>query len=348
MAIRYAVATGNWSSTSTWDGGVSLPTVGDDVYANGFNVQVDQDASFDKISTEECPTTLISGGRFDITTIPAGTRLLTGDLVAGTTTCLYHSYGSVSVTIVGNITGGSGAAAYGFYNGPTSGTAAQSPTIIGNITGGTGSGAYGYQTRTDRNYAPTITGNVTAGAGSLAYGLRCTSNSQTVNIIGNITSVNGTSGLFTTAGNWILTGIFTASNGVRGWAHYGSSSIYYVSGKGVCASDGTPPFDLYVNNKIFIQTGEDYILQMTVADASTKTLYTDFDQPSESDVREGTTYGSAVYTGTLIVPDPACVIKGVPTDDTVGTWAFDDDLILRLEKVSTVDSTGEQIAGYNI
>ncbi len=34
MATRYAVATGNWSDVSTWDGGTTLPTVGDDVYGD--------------------------------------------------------------------------------------------------------------------------------------------------------------------------------------------------------------------------------------------------------------------------------------------------------------------------
>ena len=42
MANRYAVASGNWSSLATWDGGVSLPGDGDTVRPNGFAVEIDQ------------------------------------------------------------------------------------------------------------------------------------------------------------------------------------------------------------------------------------------------------------------------------------------------------------------
>ena len=40
MALRYAVASGNWSNTATWDGG-TLPTASDDVFSNGFTVTID-------------------------------------------------------------------------------------------------------------------------------------------------------------------------------------------------------------------------------------------------------------------------------------------------------------------
>jgi hypothetical protein len=42
MAVRWAITGGTWSSTSTWNNGATLgiPTVGDDVYTNGFIVTV--------------------------------------------------------------------------------------------------------------------------------------------------------------------------------------------------------------------------------------------------------------------------------------------------------------------
>jgi hypothetical protein len=51
MALRYAVATGNWSNTATWNGG-TLPGVGDDVHANGFTVTIDQDINVNSISNK--------------------------------------------------------------------------------------------------------------------------------------------------------------------------------------------------------------------------------------------------------------------------------------------------------
>jgi hypothetical protein len=41
MATARAIASGNWSATGTWNGGV-LPGNGDTVYANGFTVTIDQ------------------------------------------------------------------------------------------------------------------------------------------------------------------------------------------------------------------------------------------------------------------------------------------------------------------
>lgn len=44
MATARAIASGNWSATATWNGGV-LPGNGDTVYANGFTVTIDQNVT---------------------------------------------------------------------------------------------------------------------------------------------------------------------------------------------------------------------------------------------------------------------------------------------------------------
>ena len=62
MAVRYAVATGNWSDTATWNGG-TLPTSADDVYSNGFTVTIDQDVTVLSIrNTAQTPA--VAGGGF--------------------------------------------------------------------------------------------------------------------------------------------------------------------------------------------------------------------------------------------------------------------------------------------
>jgi len=40
MANRHAIASGNWSDPAIWDGG-TVPGAGDDVWSNGFNVDID-------------------------------------------------------------------------------------------------------------------------------------------------------------------------------------------------------------------------------------------------------------------------------------------------------------------
>jgi hypothetical protein len=49
MALRVAVASGNWSSTSTWNGGV-LPNPGDVVASNNFTVTIDQNINVDTLT----------------------------------------------------------------------------------------------------------------------------------------------------------------------------------------------------------------------------------------------------------------------------------------------------------
>ena len=55
MAVVYPLANGNWSTVANWySGGVaygSLPLAGDDVYADGKTVTIDQDITVNLLTT---------------------------------------------------------------------------------------------------------------------------------------------------------------------------------------------------------------------------------------------------------------------------------------------------------
>ena len=104
-----------------------------------------------------------------------------------------------------------------------------------------------------------------------------------------------------------------------------------------------------------------------ISTGGNRTLYAagvSLGNPATSNVRFGTNYGaSSELTGTLRVPSAANVLSGVLTDNTTGTllmtpadfWNYlissgftANSIGDRLQNVSTVATTGGQIASYNI
>jgi hypothetical protein len=86
-------------------------------------------------------------------------------------------------------------------------------------------------------------------------------------------------------------------------------------------------------------------------------------QPSISDVRLGVTYSSGSLTGTMNVPPFNAVKAGVPVDNGVGTAALSPEDVWnvlisgitqsgsigeRLKIVSTIETTGTQLASFNV
>lgn len=57
MANKFATANGNWNNPAIWNDGI-VPTVGDDVWANSFNVTLNRDISVNSIRTNISPIDL--------------------------------------------------------------------------------------------------------------------------------------------------------------------------------------------------------------------------------------------------------------------------------------------------
>jgi hypothetical protein len=95
MATARAIASGNWSATGTWNGGV-LPGNGDTVYANGFTVTIDQNIN---IGGANNPTvnagSFVSGQWYEITT--SGTTSFPG-AAANTVGTIFQASGVGSGT----------------------------------------------------------------------------------------------------------------------------------------------------------------------------------------------------------------------------------------------------------
>ena len=97
MALRYAVASGNWSDTATWDGG-TLPTSADDVYANNFTITVDQNVTVLSLRNI-AGSPAVAGGKFVVSN--TFTINATGiGISCGTVTCLEITTSSPNITTI--------------------------------------------------------------------------------------------------------------------------------------------------------------------------------------------------------------------------------------------------------
>lgn len=273
MAERWAVASGNSDSTSTWNGG-TLPTADDDVYANGYNIIVNASTSW-KTVRNTAGTTAVAGGNF---TLSNGVTLTLTDsgnnVITGTATLiLYAGISPNQATLVGNvIASATNLSAHGV-------NVAQTGTfnLIGNTTGGSAIGAIGVVWS---NANVVVTGNCNAGSGSVSEGLRCQgtgtlvlngnavgslsgaathgvrfTNNGTATINGNVTggAVSASNGV-----NWPVTSTLTINGNVTG----GSAS---VAAGVLSASSGT----VIVNGDV---TGGTFSLAYGVRNAGTGTL----------------------------------------------------------------------------
>jgi len=233
MAIKYAVASGNWSSTSTWNGG-TLPTSSDDVYANLFTVTIDTSPTVLSISNGTATGVTTAGGSFVptngiILTCTASTNGVYG--AANGAYCVVSSLTSPSsATINANIsvlssTGSSGGISnsstgtlniVGSVKYPAGSVYASATIIVNNPSSGT------------INITGDLAGHTTGSAGQLTV-VQNTS-TGTVNINGNVLngSLYGTSIINSAGGTINITGTVTGCYN-SGFASVSNSSTGVLS-----------------------------------------------------------------------------------------------------------------------
>ena len=204
MPIRWAVATGNWSNTATWNSGATLgiPTGSDDAFAGGFTVTLDQDInviSLNTIASGSAP----AGGSFSVT----GSRnIVTSTMRAGSANCLNITGTSTLVNITGSISGSD--TTNNIYTLNITSTSS-SINVSGSIAGGPRPGSNVINLLGISNTV-NVNGSVRAGAGlaSNAYGILAGGTFNTVNITGSISG--GSAGNNTWA--VVISGIGTSLN----------------------------------------------------------------------------------------------------------------------------------------
>ena len=215
MAFRYAVATGNWSNTATWDGG-TLPTAADDVFSNNFTVTID--GTFTVLSIRNTLNaalpTILAGGQFRFAnggnlTCTAAQAILVGSALPPLEMTLASPN---TATFNGNVTGmnnnltaairnsGTGTLNLnGNYNIDGGGAGSRSiisftgggiVNIVGNLTSTMSSGGFGTYALsvTGTGAVVNMTGNVTgpAFAGGISGPTLLSTTASTINITGNV------------------------------------------------------------------------------------------------------------------------------------------------------------------
>jgi len=420
MAIKWPLANGVWSNAANWNDG-TLPDVGDDVYADGKTVTIDQNVTVLSIRNDQRSGGTANGGFNFATTLT--TYNITADLVAFNATLMNLNQGGRTYNFIGNVESlfGTSSNVYCISTTVTFNTI----NIIGNINSvGTGD----FRSAVNLQALSTVLnviGNVSCGStlgGAAIYGIRVTTTATIINITGNIIANGNSSGtapnqhiaiLLSGTSTLNITGnvlantsqpgglcilIVTTNNDVtingnviakhnfsdRFGAIIITSSPNTIRINKIVGSDNGTGVAVYnlTNSNVIVKEFEfssigtcpavgkvlidDSLFSVSARNESLEpVIYTEDNNvlnyiPQEEDVREDITYYDGLKTGSLIMPDPANVRKGVATDNTVGTADLTAEgflteienslnpIAIRLKNVATVETVGDQFgAVYN-
>jgi hypothetical protein len=395
MATYKAVTNGDWSSLSTWQDNATgsfiastvLPGVNDAVYTNNFIVQVNQNISVFSLSNK-LATGVVVGGVFEVgisvnitTSNGIYGRQGAGPVILSAFSCVYIKSNSIVVNIQSDVYGSDGFTAGGYYGVGIYCDKTATITLTGNLYGGTGIKSPAFYNAASANI--TIIGDLVAGTVSTSYAFEnigasvvfITGNQNAnvapaifntgnalITIIGN-QSASFSPAISTTASGATLnvTGTCSASSTAHGIINSQSAAnIIYAGilvniGKIIAIFSPCLYLDILVNTSYWSFQKSDQLTNNSLYAAGILPGV-----PSEMNVRNGVVFGpSNELTGSLIVPDPLNVRKGVPTDSTIGSAELTaDDLLaaievsanpvaVRLRNVATVQSTGDQITAFS-
>jgi len=190
VANRYAVATGNWSATATWDGG-TLPTSADDVYSNNFTVTIDQNVTVLTLRNTAA-TGITAGGGFAVSGGHTITCSNASGFVTGAVPLLTCTTASGTTTTINSVINGGTAANANGINFSGTGTL----TISGNVFGGTTNQANAINVTSTGTL--NVTGFVRTGLSSNQGVAIRTSSSGTLNVTGNVNNADGANAIICT------------------------------------------------------------------------------------------------------------------------------------------------------
>jgi hypothetical protein len=351
MATITSAASGNWSNSATWVGGV-VPTTSDDVIiANTHVVQSDVDITILSI-------TCVSSGYLNVTS--ARNITCTNSLgirSGGTRTVLINTAVGNVVNINANINSGT----FNNQNGvniqsnsvvniigdiicrTTQNTGAQGLSITSPCTVNITGDVYDISTQNAANdivtailiAAPlvnlTIVGNMYPNTvvfgGNRQTCLFITNAALTtasVNITGTIFGGGDLRAILNQSGSPItFVGIINGTSKEPAIQSTGDGLFVFIGGTIVNVNS---IFPLYVR-RLQIGASQDIVWTMNVNTGGNRTLYTPgvaTGHPATNNVRTGVVYGPTNnLTGTCAVPPANTVSVGVPVDNTVGTASLD-------------------------
>ena len=272
------------------------------------------------------PTLLVTGNSSALTKSGTGTLSFTGNILNNITLNAYVVNLSLgTLNVIGNVQG-----------------SASSVLSSGGISmnGGT----------------LNITGNVIGGNNTTSAGVGISSGNLIVN--GNVSGSTNCAINASTPGTITINGTVSAGSSNSGFLSSNTSATNILSGPLVNNLAGYSAVYCY---NIYLTSGTTSWVQYN-STGGTRTLFTDNQltgYPSQTNVRNGIVYGAGSgLTGSVVMAVPSDVRVNVLTDNTVGSATLTpDDLFnaitastnpvaVRLTNVSTVSTTGSQIAAY--